>query len=277
MFSFIRRHQIILSAFLLCLVSLHIAVNAERGIGGEVIVRGVVSTVSRPIQKGFLTLYSVFDRVWSNYIYLVGIREENRFLHETLHRLMEENNRLREELLLAERLKEILRYRNVLGIDSLAAEVTGYSSFGAAGWMRTATLDKGSRDGIRVDMAVVSPRGVVGRIIEVTSTTSTVLLITDPRSSIDAIVQRTRTKGLVEGTGSRTLRLKYIRQLDDVRPGDVLVTAGLSGIFPKGLEVGRITRVEKGEDNFFKYIEVEPTAPLDSLEEVLIIKELTRG
>ncbi len=277
MFSFIRRHQIILSAFLLCLVSLHIAVNAERGIGGEVIVRGVVSTVSRPIQKGFLALYSVFDRVWSNYIYLVGVREENRFLHETLHRLMEENNRLREELLLTERLKEILRYRNVLGMDSLAAEVTGYSSFGAAGWMKTATLDKGSGDGIKVDMAVVSPRGVVGRIIEVTSTTSTVLLLTDPRSSIDAIVQRTRIKGLVEGTGSRTLRLKYIRQLDDVRPGDVLVTAGLSGIFPKGLEVGRITRVEKGKDNFFKYIEVEPTAPLDSLEEVLIIKELIRG
>ncbi len=276
MLSFIRRHQIILSAFLLCLISLHIAINAERGIGGEVIVRGIVSTISRPIQKGFLSLYSAFHSIWSNYIYLVGVKEENRFLHETLHRLLEENNRLREELLLTARLKEILRYRSVLGIDSVVAQVIGYSGFGGAGWMKTATLDKGSRDGIEVDMAVVSPKGVVGRIIEVTPATSTVLLLTDPRSSIDAIVQRTRIKGLVEGTGGRTLRLKYIRQLDDVKPGDVLVTAGLSGIFPKGLALGRITRVEKGKDNFFKYIEAEPMAPLDSLEEVLIIKELSR-
>lgn len=277
MLSFIRRHQIILSAFLLCLISLHIAVNAERGIGGEVIVRGVVSTISKPFQKGFLALYSVFDRVWSNYVYLVGVKEENRALKESLHKLLEENNRLREELLLTARLKEILKYRARLGIESVAAEVIGYSSFGAAGWIKTATLDKGSRDGIKVDMAVVSPRGVVGRIIEVTATTSTVLLITDPRSSIDAIVQRTRIKGLLEGTGSRTLRLKYIRQLDDVKPGDVLVTAGLSGIFPKGLALGRITRVEKGKDNFFKYIEAEPMAPLDNLEEVLIIKKSSRG
>ncbi|HHD11108.1 MAG TPA: rod shape-determining protein MreC [Deltaproteobacteria bacterium] len=277
MLSFIRRHQIILSAFLLCLISLHIAVNAERGIGGEVIVRGVVSTISKPFQKGFLALYSVFDRVWSNYVYLVGVKEENRALKESLHKLLEENNRLREELLLTARLKEILKYRARLGIESVAAEVIGYSSFGAAGWIKTATLDKGSRDGIKVDMAVVSPRGVVGRIIEVTATTSTVLLITDPRSSIDAVVQRTRIKGLLEGTGSRTLRLKYIRQLDDVKPGDVLVTAGLSGIFPKGLALGRITRVEKGKDNFFKYIEAEPMAPLDNLEEVLIIKKSSRG
>ncbi len=277
MLSFIRRHQIILSAFLLCLISLHIAVNAERGIGGEVIVRGVVSTISKPFQKGFLALYSVFDRVWSNYVYLVGVKEENRALKESLHKLLEENNRLREELLLTARLKEILKYRARLGIESVAAEVIGYSSFGAAGWIKTATLDKGSRDGIKVDMAVVSPRGVVGRIIEVTATTSTVLLITDPRSSIDAIVQRTRIKGLLEGTGSRTLRLKYIRQLDDVKPGDVLVTAGLSGIFPKGLALGRITKVEKGKDNFFKYIEAEPMAPLDNLEEVLIIKKSSRG
>ncbi len=277
MLSFIRRHQIILSAFLLCLISLHIAVNAERGIGGEVIVRGVVSTISKPFQKGFLALYSVFDRVWSNYVYLVGVKEENRALKESLHKLLEENNRLREELLLTARLKEILKYRARLGIESVAAEVIGYSSFGAAGWIKTATLDKGLRDGIKVDMAVVSPRGVVGRIIEVTATTSTVLLITDPRSSIDAIVQRTRIKGLLEGTGSRTLRLKYIRQLDDVKPGDVLVTAGLSGIFPKGLALGRITKVEKGKDNFFKYIEAEPMAPLDNLEEVLIIKKSFRG
>jgi rod shape-determining protein MreC len=140
-------------------------------------------------------------------------------------------------------------------------------------WTRTIVLDKGSSNGIEKDHAVIASGGVVGRIIEVNGGSSRVILTTDLRSNIDVIIERSRVKGVVEGNGTDGLVMKYVRQVDEVKVGDQVVTSGLSGVFPKGLLVGEVTKVEKSTDNFFKHVEVRPAVDLGRLEEVLILME----
>ncbi|MDP2690384.1 MAG: rod shape-determining protein MreC, partial [Deltaproteobacteria bacterium] len=157
--------------------------------------------------------------------------------------------------------------------DSLPfrTQAAGILGFNMERWARTITIDKGTAEGIGKDYAVINRMGVVGRVIEANTHTAKVLLNTDLRSNIGVIAQRTRVKGVVEGSGTDGLILKYIRQIDDIRLGDQIITAGLGGVFPKGLVIGEVTRIEKGNDNFFKHIEVRPTIDIRTLEEVLVI------
>lgn len=273
MLSFVKRHQVILASIILALFSLHLSSLTRKGTGGEAIVRSVLSTVASPFKRALTSVATKTREVWGGYIYLVGLKEENEGLEKTVHALAGENNRLKEELSLNARMKELLHFREESPRPTLAAGIIGMSGLGAGGgWARTITLDAGSSDGVAPDMPVVSPGGVVGRTVDVTRHTSTVLLSVDPRSNIDVIIQRTRIKGVVEGSGSN-LALKYVRQFDDVEAGDKVVTSGLSGIFPKGLYVGEITKVERVEDSIFKQIEVTPASDIRKLEEVIIIRE----
>jgi rod shape-determining protein MreC len=122
------------------------------------------------------------------------------------------------------------------------------------------------------DMAVVTSDGVVGRVIEVSLHTAKVLLITDPNSAMDVIVQRSRTQGIMEGKVEEVCVLKYVQKNEDVQVGDKVITSGLGGIFPKGLMTGTVTRVERKRPGIFQYIEVTPSVDFSRLEEVLILK-----
>ncbi len=268
--TFLRRHRITVASLLLCLLSLHISFTGKKGAGAWTIVNGAVSLVLPPVQELILKARKGVTGLWYDYIFLVGVREENEILRRTLMDLVEENNRLREEVKLNSRLRDVLAFKEKTPVETMAAEIIG---FNIREWTRTVTINKGSSDGVVEDMPVISPEGVVGRVVSTGLNSSKVLLVTDPRSSLDAIVQRTRVKGVVEGFGTEGLKLKYIRQLDDVRVGDIVVTAGLSGIFPKGILIGEVSKIEKGEDNFFKYIEVRPGVDIQRLEEVLLVKK----
>lgn len=271
MTSLLKRHQILLASLLLCLFSLHLASTDIRGTGGAVLVRGLLDLTVVPVQSAILRTQKTFKEAWQGYVSLVGVREENEELKRDLTRLFEENNRLKEELWLNMRLKELLAYKETSPFKTVAAGILGFNRGG--GWTRTLTLNKGAGDGIEADMPLLTREGVVGRVIRVSGYTSTALLLTDPRSNIDVILQRTRVKGVVVGNGDEGLVLKYVRQLDDVQVGDRVVTAGHSGIFPKGILVGEVKAIEKGEDNFFKHIVVRPGANLEILEEVLIVTD----
>ncbi|MEE9614267.1 MAG: rod shape-determining protein MreC [Thermodesulfobacteriota bacterium] len=274
MTAFLRRHQVILSATVLCLFSLHLTVTEKKGVGGAVLVKGVLAGLTSPLQSALLGVRSFVEDTWSGYLYLVGLREENETLKETVHALNEENNSLREELRLSAGLNYLMGFKRDYSLTTLPADTLGFSAFEAGGgWTRTATLGKGADHGIGANMPVVRPEGVAGRVIAVTAGTSTVLLLTDPRSNIDVILQRTRVKGVAQGDGSGGIILKYLRELEDVRVGDRVVTAGLAGVFPKGLLVGEVTRVEKGGDNFFSRVEVRPYVGLSKIEEVLVVTE----
>ncbi len=152
----------------------------------------------------------------------------------------------------------------------VAAGIIGTDTYGLT---KTVTIDRGENDGVKRNMAVVTHRGIVGKVIEIYGGTSMVLQATDPRFRVDAVVQRNRVKGIIEGSGGERLILKYIRQLDDIEVGDRIISSGLGGIFAKGLTVGEVVKVEVGDDNFFKYVEVAPSVDLEKMEEVLITTE----
>lgn len=268
MTNFLKRHQLLIISAALCLFSLHIISTNTKGIGGTYITERIISAVTSPVQYVITSAIKGAKTVWTSYIYLINLSRENASLKNNIEQLKQENNQLKEAVFLNQRLKELLAFKQDIAAASFAANVIG---IGSSGWVRTATINKGGSDGIMRDMAIVTPLGIAGRIIDVQPATSTVLLVTDPRCNIDIIVQRTRTKGIVEGNGTDRLNLKYVRHGDDIQIGDILLTSGIGGIFPKGMVVGEVVRVEKGEDNFFMDIEVKPGADIKRLEEVIIV------
>ena len=270
MVTFLKKHRVIITSAALCLFALHIASTNTRGIGGTIITGKLISFLSAPVQHTITYTIQGIGTTWTNYIYLVSVRKENDLFKNEIAKLKEENNQMKEAVFLNSRLKELLSFKENAGGTAVAANVIGIES---SGWIRTVTLNKGTSDGIKQDMAVVTPLGIVGRIIDIQPATSKALIITDPRCNIDAVVQRSRIRGIVEGNGTERPALKYVTRGDDIQIGDVLISSGLSGIFPKGMVIGEVTRIEKGEDSFFMDIEVKPAADMKRLEEVLIIME----
>lgn len=266
--SLFKRHRIIVVSAALLLFSLHLALTDEREAERGIVVKEVLAATLAPAQKAILGAYNTVTEVLDDYLYLVRLKEENENLKETVEALRQQNNKLAEEVHLNNRLKEVLAYKENAPFETAAA---GIIAFNVDRWTRTVTINKGSAEGVAKDMAIVTSAGVVGRTIDVSEHTSSVLLSTDLRSNIEAIVQRTRVKGVVEGSGAGGLILKYVRQLDDVTLGDKIVTSGFSGLFPKGLVIGEVTKVTKGKDNFFKVIEVSPMVEFGKLEDVLVI------
>jgi rod shape-determining protein MreC len=152
----------------------------------------------------------------------------------------------------------------------IAAEVIGQDP---SSWFKSVAINRGEKDGIRMGMAVISPEGVIGQILKTAPHFSTILLITDYNSAIDSIIQRTRAKAIVEGTGENQCQLKYLLRTEEVDVGDIVITSGLSGNFPKGLMVGKVRKVDKKGHGVFQYAELVPSVDLTKLEEVLVITE----
>ena len=199
----------------------------------------------------------------------MGVEEENRRLRVELGFLREENNRLQEALLAAKRLGKLAPLQERRS-TAVAANVFARDP---SSWFKTVLVDKGEKDGVSRDMAVAVAEGVVGRVIEAFPNTAKVLLITDPNSGVDVIVQRTRAQGIMEGRVEEFCILKYVKKSDDVQVGDKVITSGLGGIFPKGLLTGTVTKVERKRPGIFQAVEVVPSADLSRLEEVLILSE----
>jgi rod shape-determining protein MreC len=220
-----------------------------------------------------LEIFSSVDRgisgLWDGYVDLRHVREENQQLRREVEFLQGHNNQLREAAAATARLESILEFRQKTLPDTVAAQVIGRD---ATNWYRGVILNKGEQDGVRPDMGVVTPAGVVGRVVKATASSSVVLLVTDPNNAIAALVQRTRDEGIVEGARSGRARLKYIPLLSSIHPGDRVVTSGLTGAFPRGIALGVVTHIEKEEGALFQSAELEPEVDLTKLEEVLVIR-----
>ncbi|MFQ5442595.1 MAG: rod shape-determining protein MreC [Thermodesulfobacteriota bacterium] len=266
--TFIKRNRIIIVSMLLALFSLHLALTDTRVAERGSVLKRFFSITTDPVQNTITDAYRAASGVVSNYIDLIGVQRENESYRDALVKLQEENYRLKEELNLSGRLKRLLDYKESVGFETTSAAVLAYN---LNRWTKTAVINKGAGDGVSKDMAVITPEGVVGRVIRVTPGSATVLLNIDPRSNIEAIVMRTRVRGIVEGNGTNGLVLKYVRELDDVKAGDLVITSGFSGLFPKGLIIGEVTEIKKGKDNFFNHITVTPRVEYKRLEDVLVV------
>ncbi len=235
----------------------------QMGAVGEVVLAAL-----QPVQVGLARVADGAGRLWAAYTEIGRLRAENARLRRELDRVTREAAALREQAAAARRLEDLLGFRAQMTHQAVAARVVGRD---AASWYGTVLVDRGSRDGVRRNAPVVTAQGVVGRVMEVTPTAARVLLVSDSRSAVGALVQRTRDVGVVEGRGGWVLHLRYLSRTSQVAPGDLVVTSGLGGVFPRGLVLGRITRVVREEGELLLEAEVEPAAALDRLEEVLIL------
>ena len=208
------------------------------------------------------------DTIWTRYLALQHAREESQGFRQQIARLQEENALLRESAAAASRLRDVLALKERLPYPTLAAQVVGRDP---TNWYRSVIINKGAKEGLTVDMGVVSPAGVVGRIVKVYDHLSIVLLIIDQNNAVTGLVQRTRDEGIVEGTERGLARIKYLPLLSTVKVGDQVVTSGLAGGFPRGLPVGTITKIERREAELFLLAEIAPDGDLTKIEEVLII------
>ena len=208
------------------------------------------------------------EEFWLNYFYLVNVRQENLRLRTSVNSLKMENSRYRELLSTHERLEKLLQFKQDTDRPVLAAQVIGLDP---TGWFKSVIINKGKEDGLEIDMPVVNAVGVVGRVVSLSPNYAKVLLIIDQNSAVDCLVQRSRDRGIVTGLSTEICKMDYMVKSSDVAVGDIVVTSGLGGVFPKGIPVGEVLNVEDITGELFKNIEIRPAVDFSKLEEVLII------
>jgi rod shape-determining protein MreC len=207
---------------------------------------------------------------WRNYLYLRDVRHENDRLQEENLRLRLELVRLAQDAGQAQRLQALLRFKEEVISETVAAQVIGTSGSENS---RLIYIDKGANDGIKPDMAVVVPEGIVGKIIKVFPSMSQVLEINDQSSGVGALLEKARLQGILKGTPAGETMVHYIMADEKIEKGEPVVTSGGDRIFPKGLPIGRVVQVDPGPEAFLN-IRVKPAATLNRLEEVLVITKI---
>jgi len=223
------------------------------------------------LQAGLTWIGGGFGHVWQNYFDLVSVKRENDLLKQDLARLQNEKIQLLEAAQAADRLQQLLDLKEAVSYHLVAARIIGRDP---SNWYRTVMINKGTRDGVNVEMGVITPVGVVGRVIKSSATASQVLLATDRNSAVAALIERTRDEGLVEGTENGMARIKYLSLLAELQEGDLVLTSGLTGVFPKGLQIGTLGRTTKKESDLFQQAALVPSVDFSKLEEVLVITSL---
>ncbi len=209
---------------------------------------------------------------WRRYVHLVGLQEENDRLRRDVDELLMERNVLRERAMSTDRLEKLLAFTPPAGWQRVGARVIA-RRMGPNALLETLVLDKGSIHGAAADQPVVTPQGVLGRVLRAGFTASTVLLVDDANSRIPVLGQKYRSAGVLAGHGAgRELELKYVNLNAPIEPGELLVTSGLAGTFPKGLPVARVLRVERSDLSLFLDITAEPLMDFEALEEVLVLR-----
>ena len=234
-------------------------------------VRSGVNTVMAPARFVGSAVATPFDAVGNVFSNLTASQESLADLKKENAKLTAKVAKLSEAEKTAERLEKLMGLTSTYKLNSTAARIIGTSS---DAWTGTVTIDKGSADGMSINMPVASSDGVVGQIISVSRNTSVVRLLTDENSGISAMVQDTRAQGMLQGQADGTLRLEYVTTDSDVKAGDIIVTSGIGGVFPKGLPLGTVSSVDKSANSVYYTIVVRTQAQMENNEEVLVITSL---
>jgi rod shape-determining protein MreC len=268
MFAYLRKNQVLISSYFCLLLSLYIVSAAARGQLKSDPVGPVLMWLFRPLQLGVQLTSGWIQELQDSYMTLAAFKAENDKLRKRIQTLEIERNKWLESEATNRRLQQLLEFRSHLPAGSVTASIIANS---ASTWFQSCLLDKGSDDRVRKGMAVVTPLGAVGQVVSVTARSAKVLLITDPNSGVDVLVQRTRARGIVSGSLDNGPILKYVKRSEDIQVGDRLITSGLDGIFPKGMMVGTVIKARKQNLGLFQYIEVMPAVTSGQTEEVMVV------
>lgn len=235
--------------------------------GGVPILSAVTFGIFGEVQRAIASSTSGVRHVWSGYVSLRNAKAENQQLRQQLDASQVEAQTQRALADRTRNLEGLLELRDHSNLNTTAAEII---AAGATPDFRTLTIDKGTTGGLRADMAVIAPGGVVGRIVMPTLRTAKVQLLIDRNAAAGALIERSRAQGVIIGGGDDRLRLEYVSEVADVIVGDVVVTSGIDGIFPKGFVIGRVEAIEKS-GTAYKKITVKPAVDASAIETVLVV------
>lgn len=263
-----RKYLLLVSVLL---VSLLLLTLQTRGAGGA---GEILAWVTTPVQTLFAKLNRAAFAVWATYREWRDLSAENRALRDEVERLRVEALQVRETRAENLRLRDLLALKERLPLDTLSGEIIAKEW----GWVRSLTVNRGRRDGVQRLTPVIVSDGLVGRVVAVRATLAVVQLLNDPSSAVGAMVQRTRTLGMVEGEPDGGLRFKFLaRERRGVQAGDLVVTSGLGGVFPKGLPVGRVAQIEGRGSALFQFARLDPAVDFARVEEVLLLTGQSRA
>jgi rod shape-determining protein MreC len=268
MIKYLKEYRFYIVLFLFLLIPVIAIDTSTRAPRDYRIYDRAILLVTAPIQRAISWSLDQIVSGFQNYVYLwhtrqdnLSLLDENRKLHNIIAGLREtqhENLRLRRMLAFQERFR----------LDTVVARVIAKD---VSTEFRAIRLNRGERSGVRKNMAVVTNEGVVGRILRTTSDTADVVTILDLLSAIDSIVERSRARGIVEGMTDEVCQLRFALRTDDIEPGDVLISSGLGGIFPKGVPVGTVSKVNRKPFGITQEVEVRPSVDFSKLEEVMVV------
>src|SRR5262245_364276 len=233
---------------------------------------GAVLDLAVPVQRMVATPIDFARNAVRDYVAILDVRRENETLRGRIASVEEENLQLREALVASGRLERIAEMRDEFEIPMLPAELVGLD---VSAWFRSALVDRGRQHGVFSGMPVINEQGLVGLVTATSRSAAKVMLLIDRQSAVDAVVQRSRSRGIVRGSQGESLAFEFVVRDGDVQPGDVLVTSGLGGVYPKGLRLGEVVEVSASDSKMLRTASVRPAVDFGRLEQVFVM--LRRG
>ena len=231
-------------------------------------IEGVAIALTSPFQMAFSRTIMAVKGVWRGYFAIVSAAKENTKLKRELARAMESLSRYKELELENIRLKKFIHFQGIEEDTVIAAKVIGRDP---SPWFRTIMIDKGAKDGLTRGLSVLVSEGIVGQIVAVSNRYSRVVLITDRNSAVDALVQTSRARGIVKGNDTDLCSFRYVLRKNKIEPGDMIISSGLDGVFPKGLRIGWVVELKENSSQLFQEITIKTCVDFDRLEEVLVL------
>ncbi len=258
-----RRLLLLVSVLAVCLLFLTLQTRGQATGAGQ-----IVALVTSPVQIALTKAHRGAEGLWGGYLEWKNVREENRRLRDEVTQMRVDALRVRETEEENARLRRLLTLQQRLPLATLPGEVIAREW----GWARSLTVNRGRTDNVVRMTPAIAPEGVVGRVVAVRSSTSVVQLLTDPASTVGGTALRTRANGIVEGDPRGTTRFKYLaRDGAGIRVGDLVVTSGVGGLFPKGIPIGRVGAIVDRGSALFHYAVLTPVVDFARIEEVLLL------
>ena len=265
---FSKKMIMIVGAIVLIAVNIIVlSVNSQDRTPSTPIGRIAISIIS-PLQEIVATAIHRMENVWRHYFYLVTVAQQNDRPVNDLNTAVEKNNSLKEIELSHSRIRGLLDFKTTLKRQVVAAEVVGEDP---SPWFKTVVINRGSREGIEKGMPVLTPEGIAGLVTDVSKDYSKVLLIIDQNCSVAALGQNTRARGMIKGEPSGKLRFEYVLRRYEIQQGDIVISSGLDGVFPKGIRIGYVHAVIKPNSGIFQEVSVTPFVDFERLEEVFVV------
>ncbi len=264
---FFRKKRFLLLLLLFILIAYLFTKDIDKRTPYNILDKIILGLLVPPLKITNLCITKA-SQTWDDYFFLVNLKKDNAFLKEYIQKLEIENQLLREKAIENTRLRKLLSFKKNLSYHILPSEIIGRDP---SSWFKSIIIDKGSTAGVSAGCGVITPNGIVGKIISVSASSSKVLLISDVNSAVDVLIKRSRKRGILEGYGENSCRLSYVLKNEDIKKDDIIVTSGINNIYPKGLLVGSVAALHNNKSGFFQFVEIKPTVDFSKLNEVLIV------